>query len=288
MTSAEPQTGMMILANALMGGATLAAVYLGWRPFIAAVLRQEARYERVLRRHLLWRIPVRSATLVTFVLIGLVGLLGYGITASVFGGILFGLLAALLPPAILKWLQRRHLKALDEQLVPGIQTLASGVRAGLNLVQSMQLVARDGPKPLKQEITHLLQEYEFGVALDDAMSNAATRIGSGDYRLLFSALQTHRQRGGDLGETLDRIAESIREIQRLEKRLDSLTAQGRATARWLGVMPLVVLAMLFLLIDPDGVRALFLDPLGKMMLAGVLVLNALGFLWVRKIMAVDI
>jgi tight adherence protein B len=287
-TQTEPQTGMLILANLLIGGATLVAVYLGWRPFVAAIFRQEDRYDLVLRRRLLWRTPVRSVTVVVFVLTGLVALLGYVVTGSVFGAIIFGLLSGLLPPMLLKWLQRRHLRALDDQLVPGIQTLASGVRAGLNLVQSMQLVARDGPKPLKNEITHLLQEYEYGVALDDAMSNAATRIGSGDYRLLFSALQTHRQRGGDLGATLDRIAESIREIQRLEKRLESLTAQGRATARWLGVMPIVVLALLFFLIDPEGVKALFLDPLGKLMLTGVLVLNLLGFLWVRKIMAVDI
>ena len=288
MMTAMSESGLVVMANVLLGGATFVAIYLGWRPFIEAIRRQEQRFDLVLRRRLLWRIPVRTATVMLFVLIGFFALLGYVISGSIIGAIILGIIGALLPPALLKWLQRRHLAALDEQLVPGIQTLASGVRAGLNLVQSMQLVARDGPKPLKQEIEHLLQEYEYGIALDDAMNNAATRIGSGDYRLLFSALQTHRQRGGDLGQTLDRIAESIREIQRLEKRLQSLTAQGRATARWLGVMPVVVLAMMFLLIDPEGVTELFLDPLGKMMLAGVLVLNTLGFLWIKKIMAVDI
>ena len=288
MMPAMTQTGFTVLANVLLAGLTMAAIYLGWRPFVAFLLQQEERGDMVLHRQLLWRTSVRTVMALAAALIAVLALLGYIVSGSVYGAMVVAIVAVLLQPLLLKWFQRRYLRALDDQLVPGIQTLASGVRAGLNLVQSMQLVARDGPKPLKNEIEHLLQEYEYGVALDDAMSNAASRIGSGDYRLLFSALQTHRQRGGDLGDTLDRIAESIREIQRLEKRLESLTAQGRATARWLGVMPIVVLALLFFLIDPEGVKQLFLDPVGKLMLAGVVVLNLLGFLWIRKIMAVDI
>jgi Flp pilus assembly protein TadB len=176
---------------------------------------------------------------------------------------------------------------LEEQLVGGVQTLASGVRAGLNLVQSMEMIARDAPAPLSQEFAHLLREYEYGVSLEDAMSNAARRVGLPDFRLLFAALHTHRERGGDLGETLDRIAESIREIQRLESRVRTLTAQGRATARWLGAMPAVVMAILYV-IDSSGVVMLFTANVGKMLLALVIVLNLIGFLWIRKIMAIDI
>ena len=120
------------------------------------------------------------------------------------------------------------------------------------------------------------------------MANASQRIGSGDYRLLLAALHTHRERGGDLGETLDRIAASIREIQRLENRVKALTAQGRATARWLGAMPLVVVLILYFLVDPSGVKSLFAESLGKVIILGIIVLNVIGFLWIRKIVSVDI
>ena len=162
------------------------------------------------------------------------------------------------------------------------------MRAGLNLVQSMQLLAQDGPPPLRQEIAHLLREYEYGVPLEGAMDSAAARIGSGDYRLLFAALQTHRERGGDLGETLDRIGDSIREIQRLENRIKTLTAEGRATARWLGAMPLVVMAIIYFLVSPEGVVAMFSEGLGKLMILAIVALNLVGFLWIRKIVNVDI
>ena len=279
---------LLVLTNIAIVVLTGAAVFLGWRPLKAMILQQEDLYDRVLRRRLLWQITPRVATVVAMMIIALLGAIGYIAADSYVGAILCGAAGVFVPPLLLSWLQRRHLGRLEDQLVPGIQTLASGVRAGLNLVQSMQLLGRDGPTPLRQEMDHLLREYEYGISLEDAMDNAAYRIGSSDYRLLFAALQTHRERGGDLGKTLDRIAESIREIQRLEKRVETLTAQGRATARWLGAMPIVVLLILYFLVDPQGVQELFQQSVGKIMLLAMLVLNVIGFLWIRKIMDVDI
>jgi tight adherence protein B len=227
-------------------------------------------------------------TVLSALAMAVLAVLGYLATFSMMGALLGIAIGAASPRLILWWLRKRRLEKLEDQLVTGIQTLASGVRAGLNLVQSMQLLARDGPPPLRQEIAHLLREYEYGIPLEEAMENAAVRIGSGDYRLLFAALQTHRERGGDLGETLDDIGNSIREIQRLENRVKTLTAEGRVTARWLGLMPVVVMAVIFFFVSPEGVRALFLDPLGKFIILIIIALNLAGFLWIRKIVNVDI
>jgi len=279
---------MILLMNVMLLLMTTVAAYLGYRPARDGLLWQEDKFDRVLCQRMLWRIRPRTATILSLLDVGVLGVIGALLSGSAIVGALIALVGLVLPPLLLNGLQRRYVRKLDEQLVPGIQTLASGVRAGLNLVQAIELVGRDGPMPLRNEMNHLLQEYEYGVGLDEAMGNAAARIGSSDYRLLFAALQTHRERGGNLGQTLDRIADSIREIQRLEKRLESLTAQGRATARWLGVMPVVVLGLLYVLVDPAGVKQVMQDDIGKLLLLGVVVLNVLGFLWIRKIMAVDI
>ena len=193
----------------------------------------------------------------------------------------------MLPRLVVRFLQRRRLYRLNEQLVDGIQTLSSGVRAGLNLVQAMELLAVNGVRPIREEFAHLLREYEHGVALEQAMLNAANRIGSPNYRLLFSALLTHRERGGDLGETLDRIAESIREIHRLEKRIETLTAPGRTAARWMGAMPVIILMILYA-ISPESVRMLFTEDLGRGLLVMIVILNVVGFLWIRRIVSIDV
>lgn len=278
----------MILPSLFVFLATAAAVYLGYRPARRLILRQEENYAVVLRSKLLIDVKPRLVTVLVGIEIFVMALIGYSLTGSGLGAV-FGLaVGVFLPYAVLRRLRVRRLRRLEAQLVDGIQTLASGVRAGLNLVQAMELVARDSPAPIRQEFAHLLREYEYGVPLDEAMDNAAGRIGSGDYRLLFAALQTHRQRGGDLGETLDRINDSIREIQRLEKRVQALTAQGRATARWLAALPAAVLAIMYLLIAPDAVQRLFIDDVGKLILLVIVTLNVLGFLWIRKVVGVDI
>ena len=276
-----------ILRQGMILGGTAAAVYIGLRPLRQWVARREAEYDRIFRRALLLDISPRVITAGTALTAAALGMLFYATLDHVAGGLLGAAVGIFLPHALIRALRRRRLAKLENQLVAGVQTLASGVRAGLNLAQSLQLVARDGPSPLRQEFAHLTREYEYGISLDEAMNNAANRIGSSDFRLLFAALHTHRERGGDLGETLDRIAASIREIQRLEGRVKSLTAQGRATARALAAMPGVILGILYL-IDPPGVVKLFIEPLGKLIIAGIILLNILGFLWIKKVVAVDI
>ena len=279
---------MQVISSLIIFVGVAVMVFLGAKPALELVLMQEHRYDQVLRRQMLWPVSPRAATIVTGIMVLLIGAAGWGATGSGLGALLGAGMGELAAIGLLGMLRRRWLRKLEDQLVGGVQTLASGVRAGLNLVQAMQLVARDGPNPLRQEVAHLLQEYEYGLGLEDAMNNAADRIGSSDYRLLFAALLTHRERGGDLGVTLDRISESIREIQRLEKRVETLTAQGRATARWLGAMPVVVLLILYFLVDPSGVTDLFQHSIGKLMLLAMVVLNIIGFLWIKKIVNVDI
>ncbi len=263
-------------------------VFFWWEPLKRHLRRREATYELVLRGRLLMDVRPRSVTVGTFVVMGVLAITGYALFHNVLVAAAFGAAGALLPWLLLRYLKRRRLYKLEDQLVDGIQTLSSGVRAGLNLIQAMQLLGDSGVRPISDEFAHLIREYEHGVPVERAMRNAVARIQSSNYRLLFSALLTHRERGGDLGETLDRIADSIREIRRLEKRIETLTAPGRAAARWMGVMPAVILAIVYFFIDDEGVRMLWTEDWGKVILAGIIFLNVVGFLWIRRIVAIDI
>lgn len=271
-------------AAATAAAALTAAV---WRPARRFIGRQEAYYDKVLRGSLLMDVNPRTVTLLAVGAVLLMGMVAYSLVQHLLVALAGGAGGVFLPSLVLKLLRARRRQKLEDQLVNGVQTLSSGVRAGLNLVQAMELLAQNGVRPISEEFAHLLREYEYGVTLERAMLGAADRIGSSNYRLLFSALLTHRERGGDLGETLDRISDSIREIHRLEKRVETLTAPGRAAARWMGAMPAVILIILRY-IYPEGVALLFTDDMGKAILAGIVILNVVGFLWIRKIVSIDI
>lgn len=279
------------LLHAVISVMAFSSVYLfiryGWETVMAKVNRMEARFDHVLNHHLLLDIPPRVAVMLTGCAMLVAGLLCYLIGQHVIffvGGAAAGLA---LPNAVIAHVQEKRRKKLDEQIVDGVTTLASGVRAGLNLVQSIELLIRNSKEPIKQEFAQMHREYELGMDLQQAMHNASNRIGSSYYRLLFGAIAAHRSRGGNMGESLDRIADSIREIQRLEGRLDALTAQGRAQARFMGVMPIVVVGVLWVIM-PQETQKLLTEPVGRVILMVAVAMIAAGFVWIRRIMAVDI
>ena len=261
--------------------------FYGWHPFRRWFQREERRYEQVLVYELLMPVNPRHA----LYLQGLAMLVAGVVFDLIGGGLIWFAIGAgitfFLPNVTIRHLEEKRRERLDLQLVDGITTLASAVRAGLNLVQAMELLVKNSAGPVKQEFSQLLHEYNMGMDLNQAMRNSANRIGLQNYRLLFTAIEMHRVRGGDTGESLDRIAESIREIQRLEGKLDAITAQGRTQARMMAAMPVVII-LIYWVIDPDGVNLLITEPLGRVVLliAGAMIVG--GFFWIKRIMAVDI
>ena len=262
-------------------------VVYGGRTLVRLLNRTERRLDLVLNHQLLLNIPAKMAMAIIAMGVIMVGLMLAAIGGSSFWFFAGALPALLLPYMVLNHLEDKRRKTLNEQIVDGITSLASGVRAGLNLVQSYQLLVRNSRGPIKQEFAQLMREYDLGIDLNTAMRNTSDRIGSSYYRLLFTAIAAHRERGGDMGESLDRIADSIREIQRLEGRLDALTAEGRSQARFMAAMPFVILAILWYIV-PEDTSMLLTDPTGRLILLLAVILIGVGFVWIRRIMQVDI
>lgn len=271
--------------------ATAIAVFFGCvafaRMFLSHLDRRERAFAADLNELFLFDTSARTAAWLSFtaVIVGAV-LLGAVLDSPV-GWVIGGAFGYWLPGAYVRMLRRRRRAKLEQQLTDTMLTIANGVRANLNLVQSMKLVEQNAPPPVSQEFGLLLREYEHGMAVEDALGSAARRLGSANYRLMFSALQMHRQKGGDLPTLLDRLAESLRELQRLEEKAKTATASGRMAARYMGIMPVVMLLILWV-IDREGVELLIRDPRGNIIFGVIFILSFLGFIWIRKIVRVDI
>ncbi len=284
MANAHP---LLIFASLLAGVSVFILVRFGPKPIRAWLHNQEVAYDTVLRRQLLMDISPRLVIAGKGMLTVVAFLFGLAIGGNLVVGLAAAIVAYGVPYLIVRHMEQKRRETLNVQLVDALTTLASGVRAGLNLVQGIELIEQNHTGPVKQEFGAILREYAMGLDLNQAMRNASERIGSPLYRLTFTAIEMHRIRGGDTGESLDRIAESIRDIQRLEGKLDALTAQGRTQAIMMAVMPIVFLILMFLIM-PQQVGLLFTDNIGRIILLGVVVTIVVGFLWIRKIMSVDI
>jgi tight adherence protein B len=277
----------LITLSSLWGVSIMLGTYYGV-PWIKDWLkRREEAYDRTLNQHLLLDINPKIAVMFSIILIMGGGTIGFVATENLVGIALGALSGLILPTLMLKYLNNQRNEKLEAQLIDGITVLASGMRAGLNLGQSFELLVKNTQGPIHQEFGQMIREYQMGLDLTHAMHNAANRIKLQNYRLLFSALEMHRQRGGDTAQSLDRIADSVREIQRLEGKLDALTAKGRSQAWMMAVMPVVFLFMM-LSIDNESTMLLFTEPVGRILLLVAAGMVGMAFLWIRKIMAVDI
>ncbi len=261
-------------------------VSFGYHATLAFVKRQEAWYDYTLNQRLLLGVDPRTCFYMSVLGVVIVASMGY-LLLDLPGLLIGAIIGFVLPIVSIKHAEAKRARKLDEQIVDGVITLASGVRAGLNLVQSMENLVANSSGPIRQEFNQLLAEYQMGIDLNQAMRNTSNRIGSSNYRLLFTAIEMHRLRGGDAAESLDRIAESIREIQRLEGKLDALTAQGRTQANMMATMPVVIIVIMYF-IDSEGVSMLFSNPGGRMILFIAAFMIFIAFIWIRRIMDIDI
>ncbi|MGB2754709.1 MAG: type II secretion system F family protein [Phycisphaerae bacterium] len=285
-----------LAAITILTAASAFGAVLSLRPWVGRIVeRQEAEFHQALVELFLFDVTVRQLTYVSVggsLLVGAFFTLvathwdagGLALALAFTVGLVLGFW---IPRGVIFVLQRRRRDKLNQQLVDGLVTLANGMRAGLNLVQSMRLIEQNAQPPISQEFGLMLREFEHGASVDEVLRRASVRIHLHHYQLLFAAMETARMRGGNLPETLDRLSESLREIMRLEEKVQSLTAQNRMSARMMGFMPLVV-AGIYYMIEPTWVETLLYDQWGLLLLTIAGVLNIAGFLWIRKIVTFEI
>lgn len=185
-------------------------------------------------------------------------------------------------------LYRRNARigAFRGQLEGALRTLAGGVRVGLGLRQALVLTAEQAREPSKSEFMRIVGLSNVGVNTLDAFDQLAARMGLTETDVLARVLRVQSQTGGDLASVLEGLAGTIRDRRRLLRRVKAITAQGRATAWLLGLLPLAV-GTFILGTQPHLREAMFATSLGHVFLASAVALDVLAVACLFKITQVD-
>ena len=154
----------------------------------------------------------------------------------------------------------------------------------------MEAVSSELPRPISVEFHRVVQEMMLGLPMEEALDHLMRRINSDDLDLVVTAINVQREVGGNLAEILDVISHTIRERVRLKGQIAALTAQGRATAWVIAALPIVLIALLFVL-NREYIQTLFTPEnrscgIPMMILVAVMIVS--GFLAVQKIVQIDI
>ena len=191
------------------------------------------------------------------------------------------------PGVVLAWLRRERLKKLSAQWPDAVMLVASALRAGSSLAQGLGQAARELPAPAGLELSLTVREQRLGVSLDDAMAHLERRVRLEAVTLFAASVRIAQETGGNLAETLERLADTLRRKASLEGKIDALTAQGRMQGWVMAALPLAVGAALFA-IEPQAMSPLVSTWQGWCVCAGVVLLEGLGLFFIRKIVSIDV
>ena len=266
-----------IAVGALAGRSTYSQVI----DFVEDDLTDKLRRLRLrtdsLRKYLVsWTIVV---SVTAAVLLVVAGSLIFAVTAAV--------LLVSLPWYVLRRLAETRRLLIEDQLADAMVSLSNAIKAGLSLAQALEILARQSPKPISQEFQQIVGEYQLGKDLEQCLMEAKTRLRSENFALFAAALEASRHSGGRLNETVERIATSVRELQRLERKVRSETAQARTSSVYMALAPFVILVMNYF-IDPVHTRMLFTEIPGQMILCLAGILNLMAYFWARVILNPEI
>jgi Flp pilus assembly protein TadB len=179
------------------------------------------------------------------------------------------------PMVLLRFLQSRYQNKFLDPFPDALDLMCRAVRAGLPVFEAMEVASREIIAPVGTELERTLEEMRIGVDIDEALQHTADRIRVPDFRFFVVALTLQRRTGGGLAETLSNLSRIIRRRKEIRVKARALTAESKASAAVLGMLPFAVGALLFLL-NPGLMSVLFDDPRGRFMLGMALLSLAIG------------
>lgn len=229
--------------------------------------------------------PARFITLT--IILGVAGAVVGASTGNPQFIVLFGLAGAYVPTFRLNAAIRNRSRKLEEQFPDALDFLSRAMRAGHAFSVSLEMLADETPEPTGSEFRKLYHEQNLGAPLDVALHAMADRCRLMDVQFFVSAVLLQRETGGNLTEILTRLAHTIRERLRLKGQVRAASAHGRITGLILTVMPIVLMGG-FMVISPNYLNGLAADEHGRMLIAGAIVGQVLGYLSIRKITNIQV
>jgi len=201
-------------------------------------------------------------------------------------GVAIGLLVGAFPFLKLMRQRAQRLALFEEQLPDALIVMARALRAGHPFADAMHLVAEEMPEPIGSEFRIVFMEINYGGDVRTAMSGLLHRVQSVTVMVFVTSVLIQKETGGNLAELLDGLAAVVRDRFRFQRKVRTLSAQGRMAAWILSLLPFVLAAVLTL-VSPNFIPMLTGDPAGRQLVLVAFVLIVCGILWMRKIVRID-
>jgi tight adherence protein B len=215
------------------------------------------------------------------------GLLAWSIGRTIPSAALGAAVGALIPLVVLLVDRHRRLMRFEEQLPDAIDIVTRALRAGHPFGSALSLVAQDMDEPIATEFKRTFADINYGSDVRRALLGLLSRVPSIALMAFVTAVLVQRETGGNLAEILDQISHVVRSRFRFQRRVRTLSAEGRLSAWILALVPLAMFGLVWLT-TPSYLSVMVDTEIGRqLMLAGGL-LAIVGVAWVRRIVRIEV
>jgi tight adherence protein B len=208
------------------------------------------------------------------------------ITGLIFGSIIT-VLGWSLPMLLIRNMYDSRCTRFVDQMVDGLTMMSNGIKSGLSVNQSMERVVENMKNPMSQEFALVLSQTRIGRTLEDSLIDLSVRIPKPDVLMFVTSVNILKETGGNLAETFTTIVNVVRERQKIEKKIQAMTAQGMMQGLIISLVPFFLFA-LFFFIDPKMVMPMLTTTLGLVLLFIMIIPQIIGGIVIRKIVKIEV
>jgi tight adherence protein B len=176
---------------------------------------------------------------------------------------------------------------LEEQLPDAIDIMRRALMAGHPFNAALKLVHEDMQDPVAREFDLTFADINYGNDIRRAMLGLLARVPSVTVMAFVTAVLVQKETGGNLAEILNQISSVIRGRFRFQRRVRTLSAEGRMSAWVLAMVPLILVAIMAIM-NPGYLPMLFDEPVGRQLAVFAVVWGAIGIYWIRRLVRIDV
>ena len=175
-------------------------------------------------------------------------------------------MGVLVPQLVVRWLEAKRQARFRAQLVDSLLVLSGSLKAGLSILQGLEVLTEETIPPMSEEIGLVLKETRMGLSLDEALKRMRKRLPLEELNLLVTTISVARETGGDITGVFGRLIEAIRDRHKLKEKLKTLTTIPRLQGWIMASIPFVF-AMFVTGVSPDYFKQFSQDPMGQVLIA---------------------
>ncbi len=194
---------------------------------------------------------------------------------------------AALPILKIRYDRSVRIAKFEEQLPDAIDLMKRALKAGHPFTATLKLVAADMDDPIAEEFEMTFNDISYGSNVRRAMLSLLARVPSVTVMALVTSILVQKETGGNLAEVLEQIAKVVRGRFRFQRKVRTLTAEGRMSAWVLALIPLFLFALIWVT-TPDYLPVLIEDPRGKAMIIYGCISGLVGIAWIRHIIHIEV